>query len=79
LRAEEDASRIILAAQERQKQLVADAARLRELRLGALEAPQERAVKIKAQPPNLAFLRTIAAKNKERAVRRVLELFDAAT
>lgn len=79
LRAEDEASRILIAAQERQKELIADANRLRELRLAALEAPQERPVKIKAQAPNLTFLRSIAAKNKERAVKRILELFDAAT
>ena len=65
-------------AEGRRRERIDDAGRLRELRLAALEPPPERPVRTKRQPPNLTFLRGLAAKNRDRAVKRVLEAFDAA-
>ncbi len=78
VRAESEAERIVREAQERQHERLADAQRLQELRLAALEPPKETAVRVREQPPNLIYLRRLAAQRKERAVARILEEFRAA-
>lgn len=78
IRAESEAERIVREAHERQRELLADARRLQELRLAALEAPRELPVRVREQAPDLARLRRLAAQRKERAVARILEAFHAA-
>ncbi len=79
LRAEADADRILKEAQERAHQAVADAQKVRELRMKAITPPDDRTQKSKRQSVNTAFLTALAARNKEAAIKRIMEDFDAAS
>ncbi len=79
LRAEADAERILKEAQERAQQAVADAQKVRELRMKAITLPEDRTQKSKRQGINTALLTTLAARNKEAAIKRIMEEFDAAS
>ena len=79
VQAETEAERLVKEATALATARLDDAHHLRELRLAALEPPPVPPVRTQAAQPNLAFLRALAAKNKERAIALVLEEFHAAT
>jgi len=79
LRAEADADRILSEAQERAKQAIVDVQKVRELRLKAITPPEDRTQKTKRQDVNTALLTALAARNKETAIKRILEEFHAAS